>query len=493
MNNFANSGSANRYGSNTQSGGGTSGGNIIGNVTGNVTGKILTSNGITTLDNETGILKGGVTGNVTGILTGSVVGKILSSSGYLILDNGSDGSDAVLTGGVTGNVIGDVTGKIFGNNGQVILDNDNGSNGSNTVLHGNVIGDVKGKIFGTNGQVILDNDNDNGSNGSNAVLRGNWIYDAIIDANVNQGDTRIANCKYVNDKMNIFTEGLHVLKACKYATTVSITYPFIGLLVIDGKTTHDGDRVLVKNQTDNIDNGIWVVRDHPHVWEREKDFNTGTAQIGDFVFITNGLTNNAHGFVCTSFSFDSPLTSVWETFSGAGENAVTLTGDTTYDICTVTGAHNIKGEDKLTFNGTTLTVLSTTESTSIGIGCAVFKGGVGIATDLHVGSDITAYSSSDKRLKNNIKNIENPLEKLSKIGGYTFDWIPKEGVHNNKGSDIGIIAQEVEEFLPEIVVTRDNGYKAVRYEKLVALLIESNKELLKRVEVLESKIEELTN
>jgi hypothetical protein len=59
---------------------------------------------------------------------------------------------------------------------------------------------------------------------------------------------------------------------------------------------------------------------------------------------------------------------------------------------------------------------------------------------------------------------------------------------DNVGHDIGVIAQEIQAVLPEIVTTRDNGYLAVKYEKIVALLIESNKELLKRVEALESKI-----
>ena len=50
------------------------------------------------------------------------------------------------------------------------------------------------------------------------------------------------------------------------------------------------------------------------------------------------------------------------------------------------------------------------------------------------------------------------------------------------------LAQEIEKVLPEIVETRENGYKAVKYEKIVSLLIESNKELLKRVEELENKL-----
>jgi hypothetical protein len=51
-----------------------------------------------------------------------------------------------------------------------------------------------------------------------------------------------------------------------------------------------------------------------------------------------------------------------------------------------------------------------------------------------------------------------------------------------------VVAQEIEAVLPEIVTTRENGYMAVKYEKLVALLIQTNKELLNRVEALEAKI-----
>ena len=96
---------------------------------------------------------------------------------------------------------------------------------------------------------------------------------------------------------------------------------------------------------------------------------------------------------------------------------------------------------------------------------------------LRVDGDITAYYSSDKRLKTNIKKIENPLDKLSKINGYTFTWneLGKEKT-NNIGDDIGVIAQEIEKILPEITTIRTNGYKAVRYEKIVPLLIECIKE-----------------
>ena len=97
-------------------------------------------------------------------------------------------------------------------------------------------------------------------------------------------------------------------------------------------------------------------------------------------------------------------------------------------------------------------------------------------------ADVVAYISSDERLKENIENIKNPLEKLEKLNGVEFDWNDKQDLY--QGHDIGVIAQEVEEVLPEIVDTREDGYKAVKYDRIVALLIESIKELKAEVEEL---------
>jgi len=80
------------------------------------------------------------------------------------------------------------------------------------------------------------------------------------------------------------------------------------------------------------------------------------------------------------------------------------------------------------------------------------------------------------------------LDKVNQLNGYEFDWIPMVGIHENEGHDIGVIAQEVEKLFPEIVTTRDNGYKAVKYEKLTAVLIEAVKELTNKVKDLEDKL-----
>ena len=103
--------------------------------------------------------------------------------------------------------------------------------------------------------------------------------------------------------------------------------------------------------------------------------------------------------------------------------------------------------------------------------------------DIIAAGDITAFTSSDVNLKKNIKPIVAPVEKVNSISGNTFTW--KGGV---KGDDTGVIAQEIEELgLPGITSVRPDGTKAVRYEKLVPLLIEAVKELSARVEQLETK------
>jgi len=124
--------------------------------------------------------------------------------------------------------------------------------------------------------------------------------------------------------------------------------------------------------------------------------------------------------------------------------------------------------------------------------------GIGVAASSTTGrldcsNDVVAYSTSDKRLKENIKPLDSALDKVLKINGVEFDWKElteeeKETIHGNKGHDVGVIAQEIEEVLPEVVTTRDTGYKAVKYEKIVPLLIEAIKEQQQQINELKEKL-----
>ena len=127
-------------------------------------------------------------------------------------------------------------------------------------------------------------------------------------------------------------------------------------------------------------------------------------------------------------------------------------------------------------------------------GYTTFGGDIKSNGVIHASGDIIAFTSSDKNLKTRIKKIQDPLQKIAKLSGNTFKWdSKKQDVY--EGEDVGVIAQEVEEVLPSAVITREDGTKAVRYEKIIPLLIESVKELhslnntlLKRIEQLEKQL-----
>ena len=103
-------------------------------------------------------------------------------------------------------------------------------------------------------------------------------------------------------------------------------------------------------------------------------------------------------------------------------------------------------------------------------------------------TDVIAFMSSDKRLKDNIKPIEDPIGKIKQIGGYSFDWNDKQNIY--QGNDFGVIAQEIEKVLPSLVKDREDGYKGVKYDKIVSLLIEAIKDQQTQIDDLKNQIKE---
>jgi len=103
-------------------------------------------------------------------------------------------------------------------------------------------------------------------------------------------------------------------------------------------------------------------------------------------------------------------------------------------------------------------------------------------------ADVIAYSASDRRLKDNIVNIPNALEKVQSLNGVTWDWNDNADELQKTISNVGVIAQEVEAVLPQLIQHRDTGYMAVDYAKLTGLLIEAIKEQQVQIEELKSKL-----
>ena len=112
------------------------------------------------------------------------------------------------------------------------------------------------------------------------------------------------------------------------------------------------------------------------------------------------------------------------------------------------------------------------------------SGTLTVTGEIRATTNVTGYYSSDRRLKNNIVTIADPLTKISQIDGVNFDWtdeyIAVRGGLDNffvRQHDVGVVAQQVQTVVPEAVAERPDGYLGVQYEKLIPLLIESVKAL----------------
>jgi hypothetical protein len=339
--------------------------------------------------------------------------------------SGSSGSNG--TNGSSGTSGSNGTDGTSGTNGS---SGSNGTNGSSGTSGSN----------GTNGS-----SGSNGTNGSSGSSGSNGT-NGTSGSNGTNGSSGTSGSNGTNGSSgtSITTSGTNntIVKFTSASTVGNSSITDDGTtVIIGGNLTVNGTTTTVNSNTVNIGDNILILNSD----------EVGTPSQNGGIEIERGTSTNA------SLIWDEAA-DVWEAgLAGAEIPIVTTTGTQT---------------------------LSDKQLTSLGVGTAA-PATTGL---IRATNDVIAYYSSDERLKENFEVISGSLEKLKQINGYSFDWIPMEGVHENEGHDIGVKAQEIEAVLPEIVTTRENGYKAVKYDKLVALLIETNKELLNRIEALEAKI-----
>ena len=222
------------------------------------------------------------------------------------------------------------------------------------------------------------------------------------------------------------------------------------------------------------------------------------SQLGSNKTITVGSTAITLGGTATTIA---GLTSVTSTgFTGA------LTGNAS-TATTLATARNING---VSFNGSadiTVTAAAGTLSgatlaagvtasslTSVGtlttltVSGATATGALTVTGAITATGDITAFFTSDKRHKNNIQTIPNALEKVTKLNGVTWEWNDDVNEVTKSTPKTGLIAQEVQEVLPEVVKTRDDGFLALDYSKMMGLLVEAIKEQQIQIEELKAQI-----
>jgi hypothetical protein len=248
-------------------------------------------------------------------------------------------------------------------------------------------------------------------------------------------------------------------------------------------------KVVNQEQSINKDTGSIVTEGGIGV---EKNLNVGGNAI-----VTGNMTVNGNASINGEFTVGSSpqAFTVNNNLNVTGVATVTALNISTSgmvdgDLGSDGGSDGIFGIFNTTNSGTTVFFNKDSGGTyndilTLANASATVDGILTVNGDLRVTGDIIAFYTSDQRLKDNIKPIDDPLAKVLSISGNTYSWNEQSG---KEGTDVGVIAQEILEVLPEAVTTRENGYLAVHYEKLVPLLVEAIKELSQKVESLENKL-----
>jgi len=214
-------------------------------------------------------------------------------------------------------------------------------------------------------------------------------------------------------------------------------------------------------------------------------FNSSTGTLGATIFSGSGAS-------LTSI----PNSATTATATNTGSTIVSRDGSGNFNAGTITATLSGNVTGNVTGNADTATVSShsTVSAASTDQSYNVtFVSGTSGTRRIEANSNLTYNpstqvftNSSDERLKTNIVGITGAVEKVQQLRGVEFDWI-SSGHHS-----IGVIAQDVEKVLPELVSKREDGMMGVDYSKLTAVLIEAIKEQQVQISELKSRLDELT-
>jgi hypothetical protein len=383
----------------------------------------------------------------------SLSGDTLNVDDAFIKNNANDTSSGTITAAgftTTGNVTTDVLIGNSTNTNKIDLDDD--QTAATNML----------TITSLNHTNILTDNNNNGTgsfkvfNGSNDVDTADLRFEVTAAGNVNMtGDLDVdgtANFDAIDldGNLDMRADDVDAARYIHMPRGGGITFygdasQHHGIFSRNDSNTTAQDDILITSY-----GAVYIDLDSNNNNTDAASFEIGKHNIAnDPIFMVDGETGN----ITVSGTIDTTSANLTLRRAASDNDRIVIEADQHSFFVNGTKRFEVKGDGTVQVNGT-----------------------------LNATADVVAYFSSDKRLKDNLKPIENSLDKVSKLSGYEFDWNDKQKTY--KGHDIGVVAQEVEEVLPELVATREDGYKAVKYEKIVSLLIEAIKELKEEIEEL---------
>jgi hypothetical protein len=328
---------------------------------------------------------------------------------------------------------------------------------------------------------------DASADGGGITLKGttdktfNWV-DAT-DAWTSSEHVRLAAGK--NFVLAGSTSGTVTLATAAAAGTTTITFPATTGTVV---TTGDSGTVTNTMLAGSIANAKLA--------NSSVTVGTTAISLGSSSTTLAGLTS------VTSTGFTGALTGNASTATtlATARNIQGVSFNGSADITVVTGGTGVTVTGTSVAIGQAVGTASNVQFNSLGVGTA----GSGTAGQIRATNEITAYYS-DKRLKENIAPIDNALEKVLKLNGvtYTANTVAEQFGYTDKSVQVGLLAQEVQAVLPQVVVAAPfdievkdgkevsksgEDYLTVKYEKIVALLVEAIKDLNAKVEGLEAQL-----
>ena len=446
-------------------------------VSGAITGTLATAAqpNITSLGNLTGLRVNGVS-NVGPIGNLKITG---GTNGYVIQTDGTGNLSWANLSSTLGNA------NVAGSNTQIQY-----NDGTNLAGSANLTFNAATSTLAVIGNITATN-----ANLGNLATANFFSGDGSLLTNLNIAAASVANANYAAYAGNITTAAQPNITSV--GTLTSLTVSGSTNLGAVGNVSITGGTAGYVLKTDGTGNLSWVAQ--PSVSSITVDNFTGNGVQTEFTLSTtpanvNQTSVNYNGTTLLRSAYT--LSGAVITFSGAPADGSLLEITSISAMIGGAAVNSIIGTANQIVASAPTGVVTLSLPQSISPVSSVQFGSVGVGTaasgvtgEIRAIGEITSYYSSDANLKENVVTIDNALAKLRQISGVMFDWSDEEITRRGgedgyfvRKHDTGIIAQEVEAVLPEVVAARPDGYKAVKYEKLAGLIIQAINELADQVD-----------
>jgi hypothetical protein len=272
-------------------------------------------------------------------------------------------------------------------------------------------------------------------------------------------DLTIINLTTVNQTASVvFSSGSN-----RFGDAGNDTHSFTGSVQISGSLTTIGASTATSfNGAINSTNGVV----------------SGSSQITGLsnAQLTNStISGKALGTNLDTLTIGTGLSGT--SYNGSGAVTIANTG-----VTSITGTANQVIASAGT-GGVTLSLPQSIHSTA-----TPTFGNLTISGTITATGDITAFFTSDKRHKNTIQTISNAVLKVKQLNGVTWEWNDDVNEVTKSTPKTGLIAQEVQQVLPQVVIERADGFLALDYSKMVGLLVEAIKEQQIQIDQLKAQI-----